>query len=158
MNAQLQQHFTALDASAKHLNDITIYSKVNLENTVRNLSNRYTPTLELEEHTNFPCINVPFLQYDKFFGREAEMLTIINHLTPKKDVQELRTYIIYGRRGVGKTEIALQYVYENLSGFDAIFWIQCETSVTLRQSFTNAAVALNLPNANALGKSQNHIK
>jgi hypothetical protein len=73
MNAQLQQHFAALDSIVKHLNDITSYSIVNLERIVKNLLVRYVPVLESEEHTNFPCIKVPFLQNDKFFGREAEM-------------------------------------------------------------------------------------
>jgi hypothetical protein len=58
---------------------------------------------------------------------------------------------IYGRRGVGKTDIALQYAYTNPAGFDAIFWIACETSITLRQSFTDMAVALNLPGADRNG-------
>jgi hypothetical protein len=59
---------------------------------------------------------------------------------------------IYGRRGVGKTDIALQYAYTNPAGFEAIFWIQCETSITLRQSFTDMAVALNLPGADRNGE------
>lgn len=80
------------------------------------------------------------------------MKRIISHLSPKDGVSELRTYTIYGRRGVGKTEIALQYAYENRSGFDAIFWIQCETSISLRQSFTDVAVCLNLPGADRSGK------
>jgi len=157
INAQLQQHFAALDSTVKHLNDITNYSKVNQENTVKNLALRYGPVPESEEHTSFPCIKVPFLQNDKFFGRKSEMKKIVDHLTPDKEISELRTYTIYGRRGVGKTEIALQYAYENPSGFDAIFWIQCETSVTLRQSFTDVAVALNLPNAGSLGHHEENL-
>ena len=86
------------------------------------------------------------------------MKKIIDHLSPKEGVAELRTYTIYGRRGVGKTEIALQYAYENPSGFDAIFWIQCETSVSIRQSFTDVAVALNLPGADRNGISQNSLE
>ena len=80
----------------------------------------------------------------------AELEKIEKYLSPKDD-QSLRTYTIYGRRGVGKTEIALQFAYMNQPGFDAIFWIQCETSVAIRQSFTNVAVALNLPAADRDG-------
>jgi hypothetical protein len=68
-----------------------------------------------------------------------------------RDNNRLRTYTIYGRRGVGKTDIALQYAHTNPSQFDAIFWIQCETSVSLRQSFTDTAVQLNLPGADRNG-------
>jgi len=56
------------------------------------------------------------------------------------------------RRGVGKTDIALEYAYTNPSGIEAIFWIQCETSITLRQSFTDMAVQLNLPGADRNGE------
>jgi len=154
LNVQLTTHLAALDATVKHLNEITSYSAVNLERQVKNLSLRHGAVPEAEEHAKFPCTLIPFQQNDKFYGREAEMKKIINHLSPKEDTNELRTYTIYGRRGVGKTEIALQYVYENPSGFDAIFWIQCETSVSIRQSFTDVAVALNLPGADRNGKSK----
>jgi Cdc6-like AAA superfamily ATPase len=93
---------------------------------------------------------LPYGQNDRFYGRGAEMDKIEKYLSPKGD-QSLRTYTIYGRRGVGKTEIALQFSYMNQAGFDAIFWIQCETTVSIRQSFTNVAVALNLPGADHNG-------
>jgi hypothetical protein len=155
LNALITQHLIALDATVKHLNEITSYSAVNLERNVKNLALRHAPVPEAEEHANFPCSLIPFQQNDRFYGREAEMQKIIAHLTPKKETAELRTYTIFGRRGVGKTEIALQYAYENPSGFDAIFWIQCETSVSIRQSFTDVAVALNLPGADRTGKYGN---
>ena len=63
-----------------------------------------------------------------------------------------RKLTILNRRGVGKTDIALEYAYTNPSGIEAIFWIQCETSITLRQSFTDMAVQLNLPGADRNGK------
>jgi hypothetical protein len=153
MSAQITSHLSALDSTVKHLSDITSYSSVNFERQVKNLSMRYAAVPETEEHVGFPCNKLPFQQNDKFFGRDAEIQKIYDHLTPKESVSELRTYTIYGRRGVGKTEIALQYAYENPSGFDAIFWIQCETSVTLRQSFTDVAVCLNLPGADRNGTS-----
>jgi len=74
---------------------------------------------------------------------------IHEYLSPKDD-QSLRTYTIYGRRGVGKTEIALQFAHENRAGFDAISGFSAKNSVAIRQSFTNAAVSLNLPGADRL--------
>ena len=156
MNAHLTAHLTALDATVKHLNEVTSYSTVNLQQQIKNLSLRHAAVPEAEEHANFPCTLIPFQQNEKFYGREAEMKKIVNHLSPKEGTSDLRTYTIYGRRGVGKTEIALQYAYENPSGFDAIFWIQCETSVSIRQSFTDVAVALNLPGADRNGMSKTY--
>ncbi len=60
-------------------------------------------------------------------------------------------------RGVGKTELALQFAYTNPAKYDAIFWIQCETSVAIRQSFTNVAIALNLPGAYKDGRKSDFM-
>ena len=105
---------------------------------------------EADEPGVFPNTILPFSQNPRFYGRAVELEKIEKYLSPKDD-QSLRTYTIYGRRGVGKTEIALQFAHMNKPGFDAIFWIQCETSVSIRQSFTSVAVALNLPGADRDG-------
>ena len=134
----------------KHLNDITSYSTVNLERQRKNLAIRHAPIVLPEETATFPITMIPKSQNVEFYGRKDE-LDRINMYLDFKGNPSLRTYTIYGRRGVGKTEIALQYAYTNPSGFEAIFWIQCETSLSLRQSFTDMAVALNLPGADRNG-------
>jgi hypothetical protein len=139
-----------LDGIVKHVNDVTNYSKVNQDRQLKNMSLRYALVPENEEPGVFPNIILPFSRNPRFYGRAVELERIEKYLSPKDD-QSLRTYTIYGRRGVGKTEIALQFAYMNQPGFDAIFWIQCETSVSIRQSFTNVAVALNLPAADRDG-------
>jgi hypothetical protein len=113
---------------------------------------------ESEEPGTFPNRILPFAQNPRFFGRSEELEKISKCLGPKDiDDRNLRTYTIYGRRGVGKTEIALQFAYTNRSGFDAIFWIQCETSVAIRQSFTNVAISLNLPGADREGRHEENL-
>jgi hypothetical protein len=72
------------------------------------------------------------LSHDKLTDSHHEMMNYrpANILvSPDKDCELFRTYTIYGRRGVGKTDIAAQFAYQNSCDFDAIFWIQCETSV-----------------------------
>lgn len=61
----------------------------------------------------------------------------------------LRSLALYGMGGVGKSHVALKYVEREQSnkGFDAIFWIQAETSVAIQQSFTEVALRLRLPDA-----------
>ncbi|PVH73594.1 hypothetical protein DL98DRAFT_594860 [Cadophora sp. DSE1049] len=50
---------------------------------------------------------------------------------------------------VGKTSLALQFAHSCAGDgiYDAIFWVQCETSVTIRQSFGKIAEALEIPGA-----------
>jgi hypothetical protein len=150
LRENINRNLTELDGIVKHVNDVTSYSRVNQERQFKNISLRYALIPESEEPGVFPNIILPFRQNPRFYGREVELEKIEKYLSPKDD-QSLRTYTIYGRRGVGKTEIALQFAYMNQPGFDAIFWIQCETSVAIRQSFTNVAVALNLPAADRDG-------
>lgn len=147
---------SVLEATVRHLNEITSYSKVNQDRRVKNMSLRHALIPEAEETAAFPVKILPFRQNPRFYGRQEELDKIIKYLSPKDD-QSLRTYTIYGRRGVGKTEIALQFANSNTASFDAIFWIQCETSVAIRQSFTDVAVSLNLPKADRDGHHEENL-
>ncbi|KAH7416714.1 hypothetical protein BKA64DRAFT_655866 [Cadophora sp. MPI-SDFR-AT-0126] len=141
--------FADLDEAVKHVHDISSYSQVNQQNEIKNLSVRHALKPESEEQANFPN-SILERKNKEFYGRREEIDQIKTHLNPDDGMETLRTYMIYGRRGVGKTAIALQFAHETLSprgSYDAIFWIQCETSVSIRQSFTEVAVSLNLPGA-----------
>jgi hypothetical protein len=152
--AKINRNLTDIDASVKHIADIAQFSKVNLDRQTQYLSQRHAIVSAPEEPGTFPLSMLPRELNLRFFGRREELEKINKHLGCAADSNtSLRTYTLYNRRGVGKTEIALQYAYSNPSKFDAIFWIQCQTSVSLRQSFTSMAVKLNLPGANQHGQS-----
>jgi predicted ATP-dependent serine protease len=146
----INDNLTLMDASTKHLNDINSYSKVNLERQTKTLNLRHGPIQHPEEHVTFPIAMIPRAKNENFFGRVDEMKNMNEFLGHK--ATNLRTYTIYGRRGVGKTDIALEYAHKNPSAFEAIFWVSCETSMALRQSFTDMAVALNIPAADKNGQ------
>lgn len=145
-----------MDLTVKHVNEITIQSTANLERQAKALTQRHTLVPDTDEKCSFPKTILPFQQNMRFYGRKEELDKIYSYLSPKGD-GSYRTYTIYGRRGVGKTEIALQFAHTNPAGYDAIFWIQCETSVTIRQSFTDVAVALELPGADRDGHHEENL-
>jgi hypothetical protein len=150
---KINMHISELDGTVKHLNDITNLSSANRERLQRNLVVRHAAALEPEEPATFPIKMLPYRQNPRFFGREAELDKINRALdwnNPNNPL--LRTYTIYGRRGVGKTELALQYAHKNPAKFDAIFWVGCETALVLRQSFTNMAIEVKLPGADKHGR------
>jgi hypothetical protein len=147
---KINENLNLMDASTKHLNDINSYSKVNLERQAKTLNLRHGPIQHPEEHVTFPIAMIPRAKNENFFGRVDEMKNMDDFLG--HEATNLRTYTIYGRRGVGKTDIALEYAHKNPSAFEAIFWVTCETSVGLRQSFTDMAVALNIPAADRNGQ------
>lgn len=156
LDSAITNHLSELDACVKHLNDINSLSKVNLDRQVKDMALRHAAIPEPEEHATFPLTMVQEQQNEQFYGREEE-LKKLNDALDWRENPALRTYTIYGRRGVGKTQIAVQYAYSNPANFDAIFWIRCETSVSLRQSFTEMAVALQLPGADRHGHHEENL-
>ena len=140
--------------TVKHLNDITNFSTANRDRAQRIVQNRHAVNPEAAESGAFPMDMLPHPQNMKFFGRKDELNKIDQCLRPDPDhPAKLRTYTIYGRRGVGKTELALEYAYSSIAKkrFDAVFWIGCETALSLRQSFTDVAIKLDLPRADKHG-------
>jgi hypothetical protein len=149
---KISMHISDLDGTAKHLNEINNLSNASRVRIQKNLALRHQAAIEPEEPAKFPIRMLPYKQNPKFYGREAELEKINNALDWKiKGNDPLRTYTIYGRRGVGKTQLALQYAYKNPANFEAIFWVRCETGLYLRQSFTDMANVINLPGANKHG-------
>jgi len=152
---KISMHISDLDGTAKHLNEINNLSNASRVRIQKNLALRHQAAIEPEEPAKFPIRMLPYKQNPKFYGREAELEKINNALDWKiKGNDPLRTYTIYGRRGVGKTQLALQYAYKNPANFEAIFWVRCETGLYLRQSFTDMANVINLPGANKHGEQQ----
>ncbi|KAN0114720.1 hypothetical protein V8E51_004264 [Hyaloscypha variabilis] len=149
LEKRIDDNLNNMDLSTKHLNDINAYSKVNLERQTKTLTLRHGSVPHPEEHVTFPMSMIPRNKNEDFYGRADELKNINEFLGHK--ATNLRTYTIYGRRGVGKVDIALEYAQTNPAGFDAIFWVNCETSLALRQSFTDMAVTLNIPGADRNG-------
>lgn len=93
----------------------------------------------------FPCVKIPLLrQY--FQGRDEHLKAIKNHLTESEKTNDLRSFTIYGLVGVDTTSLALNFAHycrENKK-YDAIFWLNGETLVALRQCFTDIAYCLEL--------------
>ena len=52
--------------------------------------------------------------------------------------------VIYGSSGVGKTSLAVEYVYGYRQNFDCVFWLQADTDPGLAQSYRLIAMTLAL--------------
>ena len=137
---KIRLHQKELDELIRHLTEISTYSAATLRERVENLSFRHSIVPEPEEKANFPLTMLPHTSNKNFYGRREELTKMDKYLKWEGNAA-LRTFSIYGRRGVGKTQIALEYAHQNPSRFDAIFWVGCETTLSLRQSFTNMAIS-----------------
>ncbi|CAM6001910.1 unnamed protein product [Sphagnum balticum] len=151
LQARIEENLKEMEGYRKHVNDIMSYSKVNVDKQVTNLARRHALVNVPEENAAFPIVFLPRNPNEKFYGREEE-LERISKFVDFRNNKTLRTYTIYGRRGVGKTNIAMEYAKRNPVGFDAIFWVSCETNLALRQSFSDMAVELGIPGADKNGR------
>ncbi|GLY34811.1 cytochrome c [Amycolatopsis sp. NBRC 101858] len=54
---------------------------------------------------------------------------------------------LHGMGGIGKTQMAVEYIYRHLQDYDIVWWIQATQSTQIRKSLTELAQHLRLPGA-----------
>jgi hypothetical protein len=147
-STKVSQYTKKIKEVVSHLEEMSNTTAANRQREQHTLISRQGLVPEPKDPATFPIKSLPYRRNPKFYSRKADLDKInqaVDFRQPGAPL--LRSYTIYGRRGVGKTELAMEYAHTNPAGFDAIFWIGCETVLSLRQSFTNMAVQLNLPGA-----------
>ena len=63
------------------------------------------------------------------------------------DQEHLRTFVLYGPGGIGKSQIANEYMWTRKDEYDAIFWIKADDAASLEQEFRQIAIRLGLESA-----------
>lgn len=88
---------------------------------------------------------------NRFFGRNDVLQAISERLCPTtEDKARLRSFALYGITGIGKSQIATEFVYQNMRNFKAIFWISASNTEKLFQGFTDIAKELNISSGTAV--------
>ncbi|KAF2968413.1 hypothetical protein GQX73_g5174 [Xylaria multiplex] len=104
----------------------------------------------------YPVHMLPSAHHSAVFHGRTESLTLIGtHLDGNRD--SLRSVLVHGLGGVGKTQTALQYAHRNSSKYDAIFWIQSETFLSINASITKIARGLRLPGSMRDGADEQNL-
>ena len=111
-----------------------------------------------EEYANLPCVILPSIITSRFFDRTDVLSRIEEHFSKVDADRSFRSLALYGPDGVGKSSIGLRYVEAKLQRgeLDAMFWVHSEKPVTIRQSFTDIALRLKLPDALLKDHDENH--
>lgn len=95
--------------------------------------------------TNAKLNNVSIPQNSTFRGRKEILADMYIHLRPhsRRIDARLQTCLLYGSRGIGKTQIAVEYCYRHKVEYDCIFWIEASTEVDLAESYNSILKLIN---------------
>lgn len=84
---------------------------------------------------------------EHFVGRETTLAKMKEHLGGKGTppaFNNQRAYSLWGKGGVGKTQVAVKYVFDNSDAFPYILWARADTREKLLTSFSEYALLLGL--------------
>lgn len=86
-----------------------------------------------------------------FFGRETVLERLdVEYLSPsvaatsKDTTEKLKVCALFGPGGVGKTEIAAEFVHSRELHFDAILWVNADQDAKIAEAFVVIALQLGL--------------
>ena len=125
----MQSSISNIGNATKHIQQTSMNSKANQEYVAKL---QLSHTFAFRSHQNdvdyaeFPVQVLPKTRIETFYGREAQIDEIDAYLG-NQQLDRVRTFTIYGRRGIGKTQIALEFAYRHASKFEAVFWVSRQT-------------------------------
>ncbi|KAK0110116.1 hypothetical protein ONS95_002771 [Cadophora gregata] len=113
---------------------------------------------QVSEIPRFPLVIRPSTRTARFFDR-TDVVDQMNSFFSKGDSdRSFLSLAIYGLGGVGKSSVAMRFAEGKLDRqeLDCMFWINSEKPVSIRQSFTDIAMRLKLPDARPKDHDENH--
>ncbi|KAH6989252.1 hypothetical protein BKA56DRAFT_727761 [Ilyonectria sp. MPI-CAGE-AT-0026] len=89
-----------------------------------------------------PCHLIPYPSNPRFVGRVHILDEMERCLRVEKSNKS--SFALYGIGGIGKTQLALRYIYDHLHEFPAVFWMTADSRAKLSQSYVDAAKQLQI--------------
>ena len=78
---------------------------------------------------------VPYEQNQSFTGRDSFLEELHNQLQNPNTDQHRGRIALFGLRGIGKTQITLEYVYRYQNSYQRIYWISGNTQALLLDGY-----------------------
>ncbi len=99
-----------------------------------------------------PIWNVPHIRNTHFTGREDILSELRAALTSREPAAWKQA--VTGMGGVGKTQIALEYIYRHMAEYQIIWWIRSEELATIASDYANLAEPLGLPEKDSIDQTE----
>ena len=101
-------------------------------------------------HSALPAIwNVPYPRNPFFLGRDKELKQLHHSLHTNQALEYSQPQAISGLGGIGKTQLALEYAYQHSREYQAVLWVNAESTEILISSYIALATLLHLPELEA---------
>lgn len=100
--------------------------------------------------THHKLQNIAMSRNNAFCGREEILQRMYAHLRPQYGEVDprLKSCILYGMGGIGKTQIALEYCYRYRHDYECIFWVRASTDFDLADSYRSILELIEPDNCN----------
>ena len=96
---------------------------------------------------------VRYQENPRFIGRTQFLQSLRERLSERLPQKFNHRIALYGMGGIGKTQIALRYVYDNKAHYQRIYWLTAVSQGSLLAGYREISKAMELkssPNSNAL--------
>lgn len=107
-----------------------------------NVTKRVRPSVATPPEDSSVTWNVPYRRNIFFTGREKVLILLHDTFNSQKRVAQ--TPALSGLGGMGKTQIAIEYVYRYHHEYRYIFWVRGDTRERMLSEFASLAFTLNL--------------
>lgn len=128
----------------------SIISQENRHNEIKAMILASKAEATPEKTIRLPCRIIEFAENPHFVGRRS-VLAHMKDVLASKNLQRQASIALAGLGGVGKTQLATQFTWENKDQFEVVLWVQADSVPKLERGFSKLAQSLNLPSARSQG-------
>ena len=96
-----------------------------------------TSQKRLELSYDIPFCYPEVRQSANFVGREDLLEQLKENIEAGSESAKMTEVVLYGTGGMGKTQLALEYVHRHHENYSSVFWVNAASEQSLKLGFTN---------------------
>ena len=137
--------------------DAASYSAIQQAKLERQRAMFSGPTYD-EDPVEYPVTLLPQAGTNAaFYGRDEVLIAVEEFFEADVSAPSLRSVLLHGTGGVGKTQTAMNFAHTRHEKYDIILWIRSETPLSLSSSMTEIARNLSFPGSESPGSDESNL-